>query len=248
MELDLVEIIVVFGALAVGGFVKGVTGTGLPMLAIPVMSLFLGVERAVIIMSIPGVVSNVWLVVEHSSAARESRDLPMLVGTGIVGTVAGTMLLTSTDGRWLSLGLAALIVAYVVLRVRRPHATLSPSTSAWLSPPVGLASGGLQGATGVSGPLLSTYLHSFGIPPSAYVFSVSTLFLIFSAVQVVTLIALGSYSATLLVLGALAILPVAAMLPLGSRLSKRMPADTFSHLIMGTLVVAAAALVWKALS
>ena len=247
MELDLVEIVVVFGALAIGGFIKGVTGTGLPMLAIPVMSLFIGVERAVIIMSIPGVLTNIWLVAEHSSSARETRDLPVLIGTGLVGTVAGTMLLTSLDGRWLSLCLAALIVAYVVLRVRRPDTTLSPSTSRWLSPPVGLASGGLQGATGVSGPLISTYLHSFGMPPSAYIFAVSVLFGLFSAAQVVTLVALGSYSATLLVLGALAMIPIAVLLPLGSRLAKKLPAESFSHIIMATLVVAAAALVWQAL-
>lgn len=248
LELDLVEVVVVFGALAVGGFVKGLTGTGLPMLAIPVMTLFLGVERAVIIMSIPGIISNVWLVAEHSSAARQSRDLPVLIGTGLVGTVVGTMLLTTLDGRWLSLGLAALIVTYVVLRLRRPHLTLSPSTSKWLSPPTGLASGGLQGATGVSGPLISTYLHSFGMSPPAYIFSVSVLFGLFSAAQVVTLVALGSYSSTLLVLSALAIIPVAAMLPLGSRLAKNMPAYYFSHIIVVTLLVAAAALVWQALA
>ena len=59
------------------------------MLAIPVMTLFLGVERAVIIMSIPGITSNVWLVVEHSDAARESRDLPVLVGGSRPGRSPG---------------------------------------------------------------------------------------------------------------------------------------------------------------
>lgn len=218
------------------------------MLAIPVMTLFLGVERAVIIMSIPGIISNVWLVVEHSGAARQSRDLPVLIGTGLVGTVVGTMLLTTLDGRWLSLSLAALIVTYVVLRLRRPHLTLGPSTSTWLSPPVGLASGGLQGATGLSGPLISTYLHSFGMSPPAYIFSVSALFGLFSAAQVLTLVALGSYSETLLVLSALAIIPVAAMLPLGSLVARRVPADSFSHIIVVTLLVAAAALTWQALT
>lgn len=218
------------------------------MLAIPVMTLFLGVERAVIIMSIPGIISNVWLVVEHSSAARQSRDLPVLIGTGLVGTVIGTMLLTTLDGRWLSVGLAALIIAYLVLRLRRPHTNLSPAASRWLSPPAGLASGGLQGATGVSGPLISTYLHSLGMSPSAYIFSLSVLFGLFSAAQVVTLIALGSYSATLLVLSALAIIPVVVTLPLGSRLARNMPAGSFSHIIMMTLVVAAVALVWQALA
>ncbi len=242
------ELLVVLAALSVGSFVKGITGTGLPQLAIPVMALFIGIERAVIVMSIPGLVSNVWLVSAHSKSAGETRDLPILVGTGVVGTIVGTVLLTTVDARWLSLGLAALIVGYVTLRLTNPQARLRPGLSRWLSPPVGLAAGGLQGATGVSGPLLTTYLHSFGLSPSAYIFSISTLFLIFSLAQVVTLVVLGAYTATLLVEGLLAIIPVALMLPLGARLSRRIPAATFSHIVLASLSAAAVALVWQAVA
>jgi uncharacterized membrane protein YfcA len=248
VEVGLTELLVVLAALAVGAFVKGMTGGGLPLLAIPVMALFIGIERAVIIMSIPGVVSNVWLVAAHARASSETRDLPALVGTGVVGTVVGTVLLTTVDARWLSVGLACLIVAYVTLRLRRPQTVLTPSASAWASPPVGLAAGALQGSTGVSGPLLSTYLHSFGLAPRAYIFSVSTLFLIFSLAQVLTLAALGAYTPTLVAEGVLAILPVAVMLPLGSRLSLRMRAQTFSNIVLATLVVAAVALLLQALA
>ena len=55
--MDLVVIVVAIG---VGAFVKGVTGTGLPQIAIPVMAAVIGVERAVIIMAIPGILSNGW--------------------------------------------------------------------------------------------------------------------------------------------------------------------------------------------
>lgn len=235
-------------ALSVGAFIKGITGAGLPQLAIPVMALFIGIEEAVIVMSIPGLVSNVWLVVEHAESAPQSRDLPTLLGTGVVGTIVGTMLLTTVDARYLSVGLAALIVTYVVLRLTNPQARLRPAVSRWLSPPVGLAAGGLQGSIGVSGPLLSTYLHSFGLTPSAYIFSISTLFLVSSLVQVVTLVVLGAYTTTLLVEGLLAIVPVALLLPLGSRVARRIPATAFSNLVLATLVAAAVALVYQAVA
>ena len=57
--LDLVVIVI---AIAVGAFIKGATGGGLPQVAIPVMAPFLGVEHAVVLMAIPGIVSNAWLV------------------------------------------------------------------------------------------------------------------------------------------------------------------------------------------
>lgn len=212
------------------------------------MALVIGIEKAVIVMSIPGLVSNVWLVVEHRKALPETRDLPTQLATGIVGTAIGTVLLTTVDSRWLSVCLAALIVCYVVLRITNPQASLSPSVSRWLSPPVGLASGGLQGATGVSGPLLSTYNHSLGLTPSAFILSISTLFLVFSMVQVVTLVALGAYTAELFAQGLLALVPVAVMLPLGSRVARRIPAETFSRVILVTLLAAACALVYQAVS
>lgn len=240
------ELLVVVVVLAVGSFAKGLTGSGLPQLAIPVMALFLGVERAVIIMSIPGVFSNVWLVWLHRRASSQSRDLPVLLVTGTVGAVAGTVLLTTVDGRWLASTLATLIVVYVVLRVRRPHALLSRSASFWTSPPVGLAAGAFQGATGISGPLLATYLHAFGLVPAVYLFSLSSLFLVFAVTQVATLAVLGAYTTTLLGAGLLALVPVALMMPVGSWVSRRLDPARFSRLIMVTLVAAALALVWRA--
>ncbi|HEX4976985.1 MAG TPA: sulfite exporter TauE/SafE family protein [Nocardioides sp.] len=241
------DLLVIVAALSVGAFVKGVSGTGLPQVAIPVMAAFLGVERAVIIMSIPGIAANVWLVVAHRAARRESRDVPVLLGTGIAGAVLGTVLLTTVDARFLSAVLAVIILVYVGLRVAAPNLSLPPSVTSWVSPPVGFAAGALQGATGVSGPLLSTYLHAFALSPGAYIFSLSSLFLVFSATQVVTLVGLGAYTTRLVLEGFLALVPVAVMLPLGSRLGRRLGERTFSTVVMVGLAVAAAVLLAQAL-
>ena len=242
------DLVVVILAIGVGAFVKGVTGTGLPQIAIPVMATVVGVERAVMIMAIPGIASNLWLVGTHRHTRHETRDLGVLLATGVVGALVGTVALTSVDGRWLSLVLAVVILAYVVVATRRPDLRLSPALTRFTSPPVGLLAGGLQGATGVSGPLLSTYLHGFALTPIAYVFSLSTLFLVFSAVQVATLAGLGLYTVTLLRDSALALIPMSVMLPLGTRLSRRIPVATFRRLILVGLAVTAAALVYGALS
>lgn len=244
MDLDLVIII---AALSVGAFVKGVTGTGLPQIAIPVMAATLGVERAVVVMAIPGIVSNAWLVWANRDMAASSRDLPALSLTGVAGAVLGTVVLTSVDGRVLSLTLAGVIFAYVVVVTRRPHLSLPPRVTRWTSPHVGFLAGGLQGATGVSGPLLSTYLHGFALVPAAYVFSLSTLFLIFSGVQVATIAGLGLYTTDRVRDSLLALLPIAVMLPLGNRLSRRLPGQLFRQLVLVGLTLTAVVLVVNAL-
>lgn len=240
------DLTVIILAIGVGAFVKGVTGTGLPQIAIPVMAAVIGVERAVIIMAIPGIVSNAWLVWANRDVRRETRDLPALTATGVVGAVLGTVVLTTVDGRLLSLALAVVILGYVAVVVWHPGLSLPPRLTRYTSPPVGLMAGGLQGATGVSGPLLSTYLHGFALAPAAYVLSLSSLFLVFSVVQVGTLAGLGLYSLAVLRDSLLALVPIALMLPLGNRLSRRLPATTFRRIVLVGLALTASALVYGA--
>lgn len=247
-DAGVLDLVVILAAIATGAFIKGATGTGLPQIAIPVMAAFLGVERAVVVMAIPGVVANGWLVWSHRQEARHTRDLPVMLAGGAVGSVVGTMLLKSLDARILSGILAAVIVTYIVLATLRPGFTFSPRVTRVASPPVGVAAGGLQGATGISGPLLSTYLHGFGLPPRAYVFAISSLFFAFSVVQTTTLFAVGLYTPARLGESLLALLPIAVALPLGSHTARRLSAGTFRRVILVLLAVSAVMLAREAVT
>jgi uncharacterized protein len=238
--LDLVVIVV---AIAVGAFIKGATGGGLPQIAIPVMAVFLGVEHAVVVMAIPGVVANGLLVWSHRAEAARTRHLPAMVAAGIVGSVVGTMLLKSLDGRVLSGVLAVVILGYIVLALARPGFTLPARVTRVGSAPVGLVAGGLQGATGISGPLLTTWLHGFGLPPRTYVFAISTLFFVFSTVQAITLAGVGLYSPSRLLESLLALLPILLALPLGVRAARRLSAQTFQRVILVLLAASVVSLI-----
>lgn len=242
------DIVVIVVAIALGAFVKGVTGVGLPQIAIPVMATFFGVERAVVIMAIPGIISNALLLIANRDAVRLTRDLPALLATGVLGAVVGTVALKTLDGDILSLVLAAMIGVYVVVVTLHPGFVLRPALTQVISPPVGLVAGALQGATGISGPLLSTYLHGFGLAPHVYVFSLSVLFIVFSAVQTATLFSIGLYTSSRLVESMLALIPIAIFLPLGSRVARRLSAEVFKRIVLVLLLATAAKLVYDALS
>lgn len=247
MTLDPLELAVIVLALTIGGFIKGVTGSGLPQIAIPVMAVFLGVERSVVIMVIPGIVSNGFLIWRNRGEFARTRDLPVLLGTGIIGAVAGTYLLTTLDQRVLSTILAAMVLIYVVMRFTRPELELRPRTTRWFAPPVGFAAGALQGASGISGPLVTTWLHSYRLTPAAYVLSLTTMFQVFSIAQGVTLVGLGMFSLDRLVEGVLALIPLAVVIPLGSRLAGRLPREAFDRVVLVLIAVSAVELLRKAL-
>lgn len=240
------DLVVIVAAIALGAFVKGATGSGLPMIAIPVMAAFLGVERAVVLMAIPGVVSNTWLLCVHRQRLPDTRDLPTLLLTGIVGAVTGTWLLKTLDPRVLSLVLSAVVVGYVLTFVTRPGFRLRPELTRYLSAPVGGAAGALQGATGISGPLLATYLHAYRLERAVYVVSITTLYLVFSVAQVFSLAGLGLYSPARLRDSLLALLPM-LVLPLGNLVARRLSREAFDYTVLAVLLLAAATMTYDAL-
>lgn len=234
------DVVIIVVAIAVGAFIKGATGGGLPQIAIPAMAPFIGVEHAVVIMAIPGIVSNTWLAFHHREEYPRTRDLPSLVGLSVVGAVVGTVALKSLDGRVLSAALVVVIVAYVVVVLVHPGFHLPAGLTRVTSPPVGLVGGVLQGSTGISGPLLTTYLHGFQLPPKAFVFSLAVLFGVGAVVQAITLALVGLYTGGRLVESLLILLPIAACQPIGSWAANRLSRTTFQRV---TLVLVAASAV-----
>ena len=47
-------------AILFGGLVKGTLGVGLPLFAVPIMSLMIGSKQATALVSMPVLVSNIW--------------------------------------------------------------------------------------------------------------------------------------------------------------------------------------------
>ncbi|MGH2827360.1 MAG: sulfite exporter TauE/SafE family protein [Actinomycetota bacterium] len=246
IELDALAIILL--AMAAGGVVKGATGMGLPQVAIPVMATFLGVEAAVVIMAIPGIVTNTWMLWNHRSSYKQTRDLPTLLVLGAVGTIAGSLALDSLNEDVLSFILAAMIGLYVVVFFSHPNLRLTPGFTRIASPPVGVAAGLLQGSTGMSGPLISTYLHSYRMERAVFVVALTTIFQFFAVVQAATLLGVGLYTTERFVLSILSVFAAMASLPLGERLGARWSRRTFEITVIVILVASATKLIYDAVT
>jgi uncharacterized membrane protein YfcA len=143
--------------------------------------------------------------------------------------------------------LAGLIGLYVVVHLARPSFRLSPALTRFTSPPVGLAAGVLQGATGLSGPLISTYLHGYRLEKEAYVLSLTTVFQVWAFVQGIALVSVGLFTRDLLVLSLLSLVPIMGVLPLGARFATRLSRRTFDLIVLTVLVCTATKLVFDAL-
>ena len=241
------EYIVIFAALALSGLVKGALGAGLPVVAVPVLAAFFDVPFAIAMMVVPTVVTNIWQVWQFR---RQRTGLGWLVGLCIsagVGIAIGTWLLANLPSHVLGVILAVVVVMYVVVRLVRPHWHIPLAAAARIAPAVGLVSGFLQGATGISAPVSLSFMSSLGFSRPQFVFAVSTLFVSFSVVQVPSLIATGILTWHRLLLSALAFVPILVTMPVGNWLAGRLSRQAFDRLLLALLAVIAVKLVYDSL-
>jgi len=242
------QLVVIVLASFAGALVKGVTGLGYPVLAVPLIALVTGIEDAVVVVAIPNLLANVVLCWEARDARSESRDLGRLVGFGIVGAVIGTIALVHLPEQPLLLALAFTVGVFVVQMIRRPDLGLDAGTATRWSPVAGLFTGLMQGAVGVSGPIVATWLHGYRLAIQAYVFSVTMIFGVTGAVQLVVLTLQGQMHRDRLVGAVLAGVGVAIALPLGLRLRRRLAGPTFEKVVLVVLLISAVSLVFEAFS
>jgi uncharacterized membrane protein YfcA len=247
--MDTGELVLALAAVAVGFFAKGVTGVGGPSLAIPVLAAFTGVEYAVAVIAIPTALANIWLLMDTKSAAKDTGWflIPMLAA-GFVGTVLGVWLLLSIDDQVMAVVLGAFMLLYIVWYLFNPEAKLSDRSARRLAAPAGLAAGALHGATGISAPVVATYIHSLRLPRTAFVFAVSVPFLVLGLVQIASLVALGGYDRGRIVAGVLACIPVIVVTPIAMRLGKGLSVRTFQYVVLAVLAAAAVRLLWSGLT
>jgi uncharacterized membrane protein YfcA len=236
------EVAIVIVAVFFGATVKGVTGMGLPLVAVPIMTLFVPAETAVAVITIPNIVTNATLIFRQRHARRETKHLGIFVGTGVVGALAGSLTLGEVSDSVTRLALAGLVATYLVIALAKPSLQISERGARRLRWPLGLFAGLVQGGTGVSGPIVGTWHHSLRLSQDAFVLSVSAVFLTSTMTQAFVLGAKGSFDGRLtvsLLLTALSILAV----PVGARIRPHVSLEAFRSLVLVILAVSCVSLV-----
>ncbi len=235
------ELAIVLVAVIIGSIAKAVTGMGLPLIVIPIASLFVDVNDAVVVIALPNVLANAVLAARERHSYRETRDLPVLATAGVIGAVLGALVLVNVSETPLVIAVVVAIVGYVVLFFAHPEFRTTPAQSKRLAPTVGGVAGAFQGAVGISGPIVGSWVHSYRLPRGAHILSVTSLFFITGLAQLIVLISSGELSGRVLAT-LLACIPVIAVIPIGTRLRESVSGRHFDLAIVGMLVVSALAL------
>jgi uncharacterized protein len=247
MPVELAGLAVAAAAILFGGFLKGAVGMGAPLVSVPVLAAIYGVRAAVTVMTIPLIVSNLWQIWSYRRAREGRNALFRLLAGCIVGVIFGTFLLGIAPDAWLAIGLAGLLIAYLVFSLLQPEFALSREKAQRIALPMGLVTGLLQGAAGLSTPVSVTFIHAQRLTRAAHVFAVSSVFMVLSATQIVALTAIGVMTWRLAAASAAALVPIMLGVWIGQHLGERVSRRTFERLTLGVLFLIALGLLAKAL-
>jgi uncharacterized membrane protein YfcA len=209
------------------GFVKGMTGLGLPTVAIGLLSLAMPPAEAAALLVIPTLVTNIWQLAAGPSLRALLRRLAGMMGAICLGTwLAGGRLITDGAGHaggWL--GVALIVYAMTGLLKLRFH--VPSRAERWLSPAIGAVTGLVTAATGVLTIPAVPYLQGLGLERDDLVQALGLSFTVSTLALSVVLARDGVLHLSNATTSALAVAPALVGMGVGQWLRKRIRPEIF---------------------
>lgn len=219
------------------GVVKGVTGMGLPTVAMGVLGAVMSPLAAAAILIIPSFVTNVWQMLAGRDKLRLMRRLWLMMLCIVIGTVLGTRLLVVVDPIWSGRALGVALIAYAAYALFSPTISTSERVESWLSPIIGMVTGTVTGATGVFVIPAVPYLQSLGLQKDELVQALGLSFTVSTVALAGGLLAHGAFRIDQIGLSLLAVLPALVGMWLGSMVRQKISPKAFRRCFLIFLVV-----------
>ncbi|WP_241495841.1 sulfite exporter TauE/SafE family protein [Paraburkholderia monticola] len=222
----LAHIGVVAATFAVAGFVKGVTGMGLPTVAMAVLGTLMLPAQAAALLLLPSFVTNVWQLFAGSGVrALVVRLWPMLAG--IVGGTLVAAPFIAGGGVWAVAGLGAALTLYAAAGLRAWRLPVPVRHERWLSPAIGTVTGLVTGVTGVFVVPAVPYLQGLELTKEDLVQALGLSFTVSTIALAIGLAGAHAFALDGLRESFAAVLPALAGMWLGQRVRGRISAASF---------------------
>ncbi|MFT5697401.1 MAG: putative membrane protein YfcA [Desulforhopalus sp.] len=217
-------------AFFLGGIVKGVIGTGLPTIALALLTATIGIREGMAIILLPSILTNIQqgLLGGHLKSVLK-RSWIFLFSTFVTIWI-GAALLARIDISLLSGLLGVILLFYSAFGLRAQQLPQPGHSEKWLSPLVGAINGLLTGMTGSSVIPGVLYLQSLDLGRHRLVQTMGLLFLTSSTTLAFALQKNELLTPELLKLSALAFIPAYIGMFLGVRVRNRISDVLFRQL------------------
>jgi uncharacterized membrane protein YfcA len=226
-------------AFLVGGLVKGLLGVGLPLVVVPLLALMMPSPKAIALMGIPILVSNVVQSIDGGHTRYALRRFAWLIVPMVVFTALTVRLTFRLPVATLNTLVACALLLAIAMMVWHPRLEIDARGERRWGLAVGSLSGLLGGVSSMMGPLLITYLVALRLDRERFIGSISVLYLAGALPLFGSMIGLGVMGLPEAVLSGLALLPMFAGMWLGKRVRHRVSEQAFRRLLLAFLTAVA---------
>ena len=230
-------------SLIAAGLLKGTIGVGMPVVALPLLSLFIDVKSAAMLLSMPLIFSNLPQALEGGKTGRCLMQLtPVLVGM-IPGLFLGVRVLLALDAdiaRMIA-GLALISVGGITLLA--PNLQLQPRAVSPAGIAFGFFGGILGGIAAMAGPLVFIFLLAKGLRGQAFTKEASLYLVVSSGLLAVLLTVSRQFNWLDVSVSMAAMLPVALGMYAGRHMRDKIAPEIFRKLVLIAVIAAGAELV-----
>ena len=244
LQLDWPLVLTILSIMLFAGLVHGTLGLGFPMVATPMLAVFLDVRTAILVTLLPTVAVNlasIWN--SRHSLDSIGRFSPLIVFV-LPGSLAGAYVLSITDPGPFRLALAALILLYLWTNIsgRLPRQWLAANVVMAMAL-FGFFAGFAGGTTNVMVAILIVFFLSLEVPRTRMVPLLNACFLIGKISQIAVLSLAGLVTIALLFETLpLALAAVLALL-FGQRIREKIAVESYRRILHGLLVCLAVILI-----
>jgi uncharacterized membrane protein YfcA len=209
------------------GIVKGVTGMGLPTVAMGVLGAVMPPVAAAALLIVPSFVTNVWQLFSGPDFTALARRLWLMMIGIIVSTVAGTSILANGHALWTTAALGAALIIYASFTLLARQLSVPEHLERWLSPLVGLTTGAVAGGTGVFVIPAVPYLQALGLNKDDLIQALGLSFTVSTIALMAGLAWRGAFAPDNLAMSSFAIVPALLGMWLGQGVRRKVSPATF---------------------
>lgn len=234
-------------ALFTGGFVKGVVGVGLPMIAVPLMSFVVPAYVAAALIVLPVFPANLVQVRTGGPLAQKiKRFWPISMGIAI-GTFLSAPFIINADPKALQLLVACIVSLYAVQRIAKRDFSIKPDREKMIGIGSGLFAGGVGGITMLIGPLVVVYMAALKLERDVFVGSIAFVYLVTTFSIALTLATFDQLTPSLLTASVLACIPATLGVVVGAQCRRYISQSIFDHVLTILIVAIAVSMFYRAM-
>lgn len=214
------------------GTVKGLSGIGLPAMAVAATSQIVDTRTAVALVIFPMIVSNAWQVFRSGDLAATLRRYAVFGAILAAGVLPVTVLAATVEERAMQAGLGVIIIVFATVSGIGRMPPIPDRLDRRAQVAGGLAAALFGGLSAVWGPPIAMYLAARGVEKDEFVRASGVLILIGSVPLCIGYAQQGLLTGPLSLTSGLMILPTLAGFALGERLRRRVSAAGFRRVLL----------------